>query len=1310
MHRSGTSALTGVLQKLGVALGEELLPPSRDNPKGYFENAAVVAVHESLFSTLSRTWQDPRPMPPRWRESAAADQAHASLTAVICDLFQKADVVAVKDPRTSRVVSLWEDVARGARATLGAALVVRHPDEVAGSLRKRDGLSRARAHLLWMTYLLEAERDTRSLARAFVSYEGLLADWRVTLARMRSSGLDRVIPEPASAAALDIDAFLDVTLRRNESAGISAPSSFEALALELYGLALRCVAGQVVDVPAAFDAVALRLAPLAAQYFDAPLQLEQELERQRHDQARIDASMQLAALRELWRPALPARPPGAARLYYRRESEEFSEASAVPADPQVEGARRDVVFELPADATFDYLRMDPDGAPGVYAIESILIDGAPLADVADRLRGVHEFPLPVTRLGDVARFAALGEDPHFVVDVRGIDRSASPNIAVRFRFETVLSEVGGYLDDHRDVLHSAGAALAQQQSQLVAAVETLVAQQRLTDDALAQLPNISARQHELASSLLAQADVHAQATGAGFAALQAELTRLQEQQAHLLAWVRRPWWSRIFGARSFADSLHETRSLHALANVEDCGGGVWRSVNDDPQFLVSDDALRLPAGRYLFEAVAKDVVGTLVSPCLYPDSGAGFSEDARIRLPEWSGGNSLLAVIEFRDDVERLRFDPSTRAANFELSSVTLRRLEGRDLVMTMARLAGRQAGGQAGWREVVAAFLRELWSGGSTAGEDAAFVVYRRMALPHVDDDYGFWVERHGTLSSLDIAQLGSAAEGLARKPLVSILCPLGGADDASVARTIESAIGQLYPHWELCVTGRSRLSSRAARRLDAYIERDRRIRLVGAGHLENSAAASVALDAARGEYVTSIKPGDVMRVDALLEMVSGLNANAHWRLLYSDEDSVDADGWRSAPFFKPDWNYELFLAQNYFGRLTMYETALVRSTGGFRPDAGDAQAWDLGLRCIESLQAAQIGHVSRVLIHCAEEELRPQAAGEDGLRAVAAHLSRTGQRARLELDNAGHVRVLRESASLPKVSLLIPTRDRVDLLRTCVQSILERTDYPDYEILVIDNQSSEPATLAYFESLEAEPRVRVLAYDAPFNYSAVNNFAAEHATGSVLGLVNNDIEVITPEWMRQMVAQAMRPEVGAVGAMLLYPDDTIQHAGVVLGIGGVAGHAYPGLPADAAGQRGRAQLAQEMSAVTAACLLVRKSVFDEVGGLDPTLVVAFNDVDLCIRILDAGYRNIWTPYARLYHHESASRGYENTPEKVARFNGESDRMRARWGQALLGDPAYNCNLTLTAMPFDPAFPPREPSTFVPGRVGQWREAAAKG
>jgi GT2 family glycosyltransferase len=285
---------------------------------------------------------------------------------------------------------------------------------------------------------------------------------------------------------------------------------------------------------------------------------------------------------------------------------------------------------------------------------------------------------------------------------------------------------------------------------------------------------------------------------------------------------------------------------------------------------------------------------------------------------------------------------------------------------------------------------------------------------------------------------------------------------------------------------------------------------------------------------------------------------------------------------------------------------------------------------------------------------------------------------------------------APAPKVSIVIPTRNAESLLRLSIGSILTKTSYPNFEIIVVNNRSDDPGTLRYFDELRATG-VRVIGYDAPFNFSSLNNRAAREATGTLLAFLNNDLEVISPDWLDEMASQAVRPEIGAVGAMLYYPNDTVQHAGVILGLtgparrDGVAGHAFKCAPRGSEGQRNRLRLVQNYSAVTAACLVIRHEVFDMVGGFNEAdLPVAFNDIDFCLRVRAAGYRNLWTPFAEFYHHESASRGAEDTPEKVERFQREVSYMRRRWGRLLDSDPAYNPNLTVELEDFSLAFPPR--------------------
>lgn len=477
----------------------------------------------------------------------------------------------------------------------------------------------------------------------------------------------------------------------------------------------------------------------------------------------------------------------------------------------------------------------------------------------------------------------------------------------------------------------------------------------------------------------------------------------------------------------------------------------------------------------------------------------------------------------------------------------------------------------------------------------------------------------------------------------------------------------------------------------LREYEAKDPRINIVYRqqnGHI--SAASNSALEIAKGDFVALLDHDDVLPEHALLYMAQAISAQPETQILYSDEDKLNGRGERFDPHFKSDWNPDLFFSQNYVSHLGVYRRNLLQKIGGFRLGVEGSQDQDLLLRCLPHVQADQIVHIPRVLYHWRTiEGSTALASGEKryttdaGIKALRDYFA--AQQPGVEVDaglvpNTYRVRYpIPEPA--PLISLLIPTRDRRSLTETAVRSILEKSTYTNFEILILDNGSVEADALEFFREIQLEDhRVKVLAYDFPFNYSAINNFGARHAKGSVIGLINNDVEVINPEWLTEMVSQCLRPEIGCVGAKLYYSNDTVQHGGVILGIGGVGGHSHKHFPRQHPGYFSRLLLTQSLSAVTAACLLVRKEIFEKISGLDEkNLKVAFNDVDFCLEVRKAGYRNLWTPYAELYHYESISRGAEDSPEKISRFAQEVNFMKIKWGLELEHDPFYNKNLTRT-------------------------------
>ena len=566
--------------------------------------------------------------------------------------------------------------------------------------------------------------------------------------------------------------------------------------------------------------------------------------------------------------------------------------------------------------------------------------------------------------------------------------------------------------------------------------------------------------------------------------------------------------------------------------------------------------------------------------------------------------------------------------------------------------------------------------------------------------NDYAEWVRRYDTLTEEARATMRSRINGFKNKPLISVLMPTYNTKAKWLIEAIESVRNQIYPHWEMCIADDASTDKTVRALLERYAKEDKRIKVVYReknGHI--SAASNGALALVSGQWVALLDHDDLLTEHALFWVVDAINQNPTAGLIYSDEDKLDSNGQRFDPYFKSDFNPELMLAQNMVCHLGVYRFDLLKTLNGFRTGFEGAQDYDLALRVTEQILPKEIIHIPRVLYHwraipgstalAAEEK---NYAADAGRLAVAAHLKRRGLAA--EVTAAPEALALNRvrfalPASLPLVSVIIPTRDHVDLLSTCIQSILELTTYTAFEIIIIDNGSVEPATAEFFASLPAD-RVKVIRDNSPFNFSALNNHGAQLARGELLCLMNNDIEILTPDWLEEMVSFAGQPEVGCVGARLWYPDGRLQHGGVVVGLGGVAGHSHKYAPKGFPGYFRRAVLHQSLSAVTAACLLVRRSVFESVNGLDEKLAVAFNDVDFCLRIQEAGYRNVWTPYAEMIHHESVSRGHENTPEKQARFASEVQKMKERWGNDLLVDPAYSPNLTLDYEDFSLAWPPR--------------------
>lgn len=738
------------------------------------------------------------------------------------------------------------------------------------------------------------------------------------------------------------------------------------------------------------------------------------------------------------------------------------------------------------------------------------------------------------------------------------------------------------------------------------------------------------------------------------------------------------------------------------------GAVEYDAQGDDPQFLVAPEGgvHRLVPGWHLLTLRVDLVSGDILRPCLYPDYGGGCSEATRIPLPKPGGNGLIQSVILIKSSLRAVRFDPSIRPAVFRIDKMRFRRISRPRAFWGLLRGVRPGSSVPRSLPARLMAFAKAVKSDGLTVATNDLVGRYYGMER-HASSGYLAWLDHFDPVSESGIEQARAEATHEQAGPLISVVLPVYGTPPHLLERCIQSVIAQTYPHWQLCIADDASPGRKIAELLKAYARQDKRIEVVFRernGHICEATNSALAL--AKGAYVAFLDHDDELNPDALRQVVLALAEHPQARLVYTDEDKIDEEGMRFEPHFKPAWNPELLRSQNYICHLMVVDSALLAQVGGLRAGFEGSQDHDLVLRCTEVLAPEQICHIPRILYHwraiagsTALGGDQKAYASEAGRRAVEEHLQRIGRGGSVEIVSPGCYRSrLPLPARPPRVSVVIPTRDCAELLTVCVKSLLDRTEYPDFELIVVDNGSMEPAALEFLETLRTMDRVKVIDYPVPFNFSSIVNHGVRHSGGEVVCLLNNDTEITSSTWLGEMVSHAVRPTVGAVGAMLYYPDDTIQHAGVVLGLGGVAGHLYSRMSRGSPGYMARAWVAQNVSAVTGACLAVRRSVFDEAGGLDEAIPVAFNDVDFCIRLLELGYRNVWTPHAELYHHESASRGVEDSPEKQRRFAAEVHAMRWRWGELLQADRAYNPNLTLDHGTCGLAFPPRPPRARVGG------------
>lgn len=718
-----------------------------------------------------------------------------------------------------------------------------------------------------------------------------------------------------------------------------------------------------------------------------------------------------------------------------------------------------------------------------------------------------------------------------------------------------------------------------------------------------------------------------------------------------------------------------TPQISAAENVEPQlhSASRWRALSDDPQFRVEFGG-GLPLGLCRVSGWVAQPGHAVLRPKLFFGDGCSFAEVHSHELIV-SAGLPFRATVYVPLWCRILRWDPTSAAGEFDQALATFDVLGWRATLrfLLRARLSPL--------RRRLAPLRRRLGyrtpsaTGQGLTADAAGYVRHREQTEPDLDE----------------VRDAVLAHQTQLRQPIqIALVIPAARRDQRAVLRSLAALRAQSWGHWSATLV----IDRGDADAFAEPVRDDSRVRL----HERTGAAGALAdaISAASGDYLMVIRPGDLVAPLALYCLAAAINADPDCALIYADDDQLGAAGGRSHPRFKPGWNPELLWSQDYIGAAVAMRRDQVTACGGWRDSFGDAAGYELLLRLTRELPAQRIRHLPLILLHRAPPHAAAPAQHTQHLRALREHFSGCpGTRVEPGLLPASHRVVLPLPAPPPKVSVIVPSRDGYAHLKTCIDSLLERSRYPqpelNLELILVDNQSRDPATLALFEHTARRPGVRLLRYDAPFNFSAINNRAAGLASGAVLILLNDDTEVLSPHWLEEMVTLALRPDVGAVGAKLYYPDGSVQHGGLGLGIGGVAGHLHLGAPHDADGYLGRLKLTQAVGAVTGACLAVQRSKYLAVGGLDEqNLSVALNDVDLCLRLAERGWRSVWTPHAELVHHESRTRGADNTPEKQALFEREYGYMRRRWELQLSDDIYYHRNLTRSQLDLGFADAPR--------------------
>ena len=1180
MHRSGTSAIARMLNLCGANLGEALLPPKADNERGFWENSAILALHERFLEQMGFQWHRVVTPASDWQGAALARQFVADLAEILESQFASSDLFLVKDPRLSLLAPLWLEALSSAGVRPVFVITIRHPDEVAASLEQRDGFSPAQSRLLWLQHTIEAERWTRGYPRVFVHYEHLLQDWRTQLTRIGSQ-LGVRWRVSARVRETEIAQFIAPSLRHQRADESAEP--LPEIVERVYRRASKACQ-QTAPANAAFGS--------ATEDFDTAMQIVAPLQRvwsERSAQARVRHEQEIAQARSVI-----------------ADKDRELELARSTIDTFAEEVRQARQAHLTRDAVETDLRTELQDAKAKTQALTTAVAIARQEQEA-RKREFHDATRKhealATERGQLAR--GLEQMQRQIVELHQ-QRSAN-----QFAIENLEQQIVQARQAHRArditerILHEHIQALCHsrwfrlgRRLRILPSPQSFPLTEPTADEVAPPAPSSATLRANLDTPLL----------------LEVEAGRVR-----FSGWCAHP-------ALRIMDLLIAVGQTRSACQYRLERADVGEAFPDIPGSAHSG-----------FEANIE------IAPGAWPIEFVAILEDGSEVTHEWQEELHVRAQPLLR----RL-----TRWARSNVGMLGYGIKEGKRWVADNRRLPRL--------REIphLLRLAREQHRWQTDVVADVCPPGYR---VPEKQDAYAVWQEFNvfNAPAREDLERRLSAVSDL---PLLSVVMPVYNPPLDLLRAAVNSVREQVYPAWELCIADDASSDAGVLAYLADLQQRDARVHLCQREKNGNiSAATNSAAKLARGEFIVLLDADDLLTPDALGEIALCAAAQSTADILYSDDDKIDVDGHRFAPQFKPDWSPELLLGYMYFSHVFAVRRSLYERVGGMRVGFEGSQDYDFALRVSELARA--IAHIPQVLYHwrvlpgstAASGAAKPESF-EAGRRAVAEALARRGIRAEA-FQPAWAAKIhcaifdLRFPDDGPKVSILIPTRNEFEVLRQCIDS-LRKTTYRNYEVLVIDNESDDPASLRYFESCGHRVE-RISNPNHRFNYAHINNRAAELTDSELLLFLNNDTEIVEPRWLSQMVGYAQFAGVGAVGARLLYPDKRIQHAGIVHGYyHGMAGPAFKLVPAWDNGYLSYARVTRNYSAVTAACMLTSRKLFLELGGFDEVrFEVAYNDVDYCYRLGERGLRSVYCADAELLHHEGHSRGFFDRPQEIAEF-----------------------------------------------------------